>query len=398
MKSLCIVLILVCAGVCFTEESDMQILVDGNTAFALDLYQKIMETKGNQFFSPYSISTALAMTYGGARGETEKQMAHVLHFSLDQSKLHPTFHELQNHFQQIQQESEFSLNIANALWIQESYELLPKFQELNRMYYEANLFSVNFKKDPEGCRLKINEWVEKKTEERIKDLLGQGIIDSLTRLVLTNTLYFKAEWSRQFDPKKTQERDFWLTKEAKTKVRMMTQKSFFSYRERKNLQVLEMSYEGSNLSMVVLLPKKIDGLPELEQQLNTQTLKEWTSNLSAQQIEVFFPKFTTTRSFSLKEILTSLGMVNAFSDSADFSGMEPKKELKISKVVHKAFIDVDEAGTEAAAATAVVMAIKSANPPDDLPQFIADHPFLYLIRDKQTGTILFIGRLTEPGR
>ena len=397
MKSLCIVLILICAGVCFSEESNMQTLVDGNTAFALDLYQKIRETKGNHFFSPYSISTALAMTYGGARSKTELQMANVLHFSLDQSHLHSTFSELQNYFQKVQEESEFRLNIANALWIQDSYELLSEFLELNRKYYEANLFSVDFKKDPEGSRLKINDWVEKKTEEKIKDLLGEGIIDVLTRLVLTNTIYFKAEWSRKFDSKKTKEKDFWLTEETKTKVQMMTQKSFFGYRESQELQVLEMLYEGSNLSMIVILPRKIDGLSELEAQLNTQSLKEWTSNLSSKHVEVFIPKFTTTRSFNLNQTLVSLGMVDAFSDSADFSGIEPKKELKITDVVHKAFIDVDEEGTEAAAASAVVMGVKSALPPKDLPQFIADHPFLYLIRDRQTGTILFMGRLTEPG-
>ena len=397
MKSVCLVLILICAGVCFSEETEMQALVDGNTAFALDLYEKIRETKGNHFFSPYSISTALAMTYGGARNKTEKQMADVLHFSLDQSKLHPTFFELQAYFQKIQEESEFRLNIANALWLEKSYDLLSEFLKLNQKYYEANLFNVDFIKDPEGSRLKINDWVEQKTEEKIKDLLGKGIIDALTRLILTNTIYFKAEWTRKFEPHKTKEKDFWMTEGTKTKVKMMTQKSFFGYRESKDLQVLEMSYKGGNLSMVVLLPKKIDGLSELETQLNPQSLKEWTSNLSITHIEVYIPRFTTTRSSNLKKILESLGMIDAFSDSADFSGMEPKKELKISDVVHKAFIDVDEAGTEAAAATAVVMGVKSALPPRDLPQFIADHPFLYLIRDKQTGTILFMGRLTEQG-
>jgi serpin B len=397
MKALCFVLILMCAGVSISQESDMQTLVDGNTAFALDVYQKIRETKGNHFFSPYSISTALAMTYGGARGETEKQMADVLHFSLDQTKLHATFSDLQNYFQKIQEESEFRLNIANALWIQKSYELLSEFLELNRKYYEANLFRVDFKKDPEGSRLKINDWVKKKTEEKIKDLLGEGIIDILTRLVLTNTIYFKAEWWRKFDPNKTEEKDFWMTEKIKTKVPMMTQKSFFSYWESTDLQVLEMNYEGANLSMIILLPRKIDGLSKLESELDIQSLKEWTANLRIEHVEVFIPKFQTTRSFNLNKILISLGMGDAFSDSADFSGIEPKKELKISDVVHKAFIDVDEAGTEAAAASAVVMGIKSAPPPKDLPQFIADHPFLYLIRDRQTGTILFMGRLAEPG-
>jgi serpin B len=384
-------------GMCFSEESDMQILVDGNTAFAIDLYQKIRETKGNHFFSPYSISTALAMTYGGARAETETQMATVLHFNLGQKKLHSTFSELQNHFKQTQQEGEFRLNIANALWVEKSYELLSEFLELNQKYYEANLFGVNFINDPEGSRFKINDWVEKKTEEKIKDLLGKGIIDTLTRLVLTNTIYFKAEWTRKFDAKKTNEKDFWMTEEAKTKVQMMTQKSFFGYSENNDLQVLEMPYKGSNLSMIVLLPRTIDGLSELESKLSSQSLKEWTSNLSIKHIEVFIPKFTSTRSFNLNSTLLSLGMVDAFSDSADFSGMEPKKELKISDVVHKAFIDVDEEGTEAAAASAVVMGIKSAPLPEDLPRFIADHPFLYLIRERITGTIVFMGRFTEPG-
>jgi serpin B len=338
------------------------------------------------------------MTFGGARNETEKQMADVLNFSIDQSDLHPTFSELQNYFQKIQEESEFRLNIANALWIEESYELLSEFLELNRKYYDANLFSVDYKNDPEVSRLRINDWVEKKTEEKIKDLLGEGIIDTLTRLILTNTIYFKAEWGRKFDSKKTKDKDFWMTRETKTKVKMMAQKSFFGYYENNDLQILEMSYKGSNLSMIVLLPRKIDGLSKLEEQLNIQSLTEWTSNLSIKHVEVFIPKFTTTRSFNLNKTLISLGMVDAFSDSADFSGMEPKKELKITDVVHKAFIDVDEAGTEAAAATAVVMGIKSALPPKDIPQFNANHPFLYLIREKQTGTILFMGRLTQPGK
>lgn len=396
MKSLCFVLILMSVVTCFSEESDMQILVDGNTAFALDLYQKISETKGNHFFSPYSLSIALAMTYGGARGETEKQMATVLHFSLGQNKLHSTFSELQNHFKQIQQEGEFRLNIANALWIQNNYEILRDFRELNRKYYEANLFGVNFINDPEGSRRKINDWIERKTQGRIKDLLGKGIIKTLTRLVLTNALYFKGDWMRKFNPDKTRKKDFWITEESKTKVRMMTQKNFFGYSESKELQVLEMSYEGVDLSMIILLPRKKDGLAELEKKLNTQTLTEWLSILRIKHVEISIPKFETIRSLNLKQILSSLGMVDAFSNRADFSGIELKKELKISDVVHKAFINVDEAGTEAAAASAVVMGIKSALPPKDLPQFIADHPFLYLIRDRITGTILFMGRLTEP--
>jgi serpin B len=390
--------LLFCVLVSQAGDTDMRDLVQGNTTFALDMYHQVRAREGNIFFSPYSISTAFAMTYTGARSTTAEQMAEVLHFSFDPCQLHPAFHELQTHFNTLQESRPFRLNITNALWIQKDYALLQEFKDLNQKYYGANLFNLNFKGDPEGSRLKINDWVEDKTEGKIKDLLPGGVIKTLTRLVLTNTIYFKAEWEHTFNADKTEEQDFWISAEDKIKVRMMTQKAPLGYWENETLQVLEIPYVQRDLSMIVCLPRKRDGLPDLESKLTTETLQEWTSGLERQHVNIFFPKFTTTQNLNLKEILLALGMVDAFTDAADFSGMESKKELHITDALHKAFIDVDEKGTEAAAATAVVMGITSIRPPEVVPEFRADHPFLFLIRDNRTESILFMGRLTQPGK
>jgi serpin B len=397
MKTITVFLISACALFGFSQKSDVSCIVRGNTDFAIDIYQKISPESGNIFFSPYSISTALAMTYVGARSETEKQMAQTLRFTLPQEQLHPAFCELQSGLQGRQKAFDFKLNIANALWIEKSYKLLSEFLDVNKKYYDANLFHLDFKKDTDKSRLKINDWVEKKTEKKIKDLLSKGIITALTRLVLTNTIYFKAEWEKQFHANSTNTADFWLTADEKTDVQMMQQKSRFGYREYRNIQILEMRYKEEALSMFVFLPKKIDGLHDLESQLSSESLKAWTSNLTSREVMVYMPKFETTKALNLKKILTSLGMTDAFSRKADFSGMEPRKELFISDAVHKAFIDVDEAGTEAAAATAVVLEVTSAFPIKEPPVFNANHPFMFLIRDNETQSILFMGRLTNPG-
>ncbi len=375
---------------------DLQSLVRGNTAFALDMYQNVRLNEGNIFFSPYSISTAFAMTYAGARCETQKQMAGAFSFSLDPYQLHPAFSELQAHFQKLQEHRPFRLNVANALWIQKEYELLKAFVELNQKYYGTNLFILDFHKDPEGSRLKINDWVKDKTEGKIRDLLPGGAIKTFSRLVLTNTIYFKAEWQNTFNAHNTKDQDFWITPEEKIKVQMMSQKDRFGYWENETLQILEMPYIRKDLSMVVFLPQKKDGLPDLESNLTPKTLEEWTSNLNQQQVNVLFPKFTTTQNIDLKKILRDLGMIDAFTKNADFSGMEPKKELYITDALHKAFIDVDEVGTEAAAATAVSVGVTAIQPPKVVAEFRADHPFFYLIQDNQTRSILFMGRLTRP--
>jgi serpin B len=378
-------------------EIDLKRLARGNSAFALNMYHKICDIEGNIFFSPYSISTAFVMTYAGARCETQKQMASVFQFTLSPDELHPSFRALQTHFEELQKKSPIRLNIANALWIQKGYELLQTFLELNQKYYQTSLFNLDFYKDPEGSRIEINRWVEDRTEGKIRDLLPGGAIKNLTRLVLTNTIYFKAEWQNTFSKHNTKEHDFWVTGEEKVRAQMMSQKARFGYWENDTLQVLEMPYIKKDLSMVVFLPRQKGGLPDLESILDIKILEDWISNIKPQHVKVFFPKFKTTQNIDLKRILKTLGMTDAFTDDADFSGMELKKELYITDAVHKAYIDVDEIGTEAAAATAVSVGVTSILPPEIVPEFRADHPFLFLIKDNKTESILFLGRLTRPG-
>ncbi len=379
----------------------------GNTEFALDLYAKLKdEKKGkNLFFSPYSISSALAMTYAGARGNTAKQMADVLHFDLEQKKLHPAFAALTNNMK-ISGQKGLELHIANALWGQQGYKFLDEFVALNNKNYGAGLKDVDFVGATEEARKTINKWVEKQTKDKIKNLLKPGVLDSLTRLVLTNAIYFKGDWVKQFDKKLTKKENFSVTPGKKVKVSMMAMKPSgrkelkLNYGETDDAQVLELPYKGDKVSMVILLPKKVDGLSALEKSLSADTLRNCISKLHKRKLAaVYLPKFKMTCEFKLGEALQYLGMRDAFVfGKADFSGMNGVtsglERLYITAVVHKAFVDVNEEGTEAAAATAVVMG--RGGRPKPPPEFRADHPFLFLIRDKATGSILFMGRVVNP--
>ncbi len=376
------------------DNSDLQTVVKGNSVFGFDLYQNLRENKGNLFFSPHSISTALAMTYAGARGQTEKEMAEVLHFSLKQEPLHSSFSELQSHLNSIQNKGHIKLSIANSLWAQEGYHFLDTFFNLNKKCYGAGLNFVDFATKTEAARKTINIWVENKTQQKIKELIKPRMIDSLTTLVLCNAIYFKGDWLSQFDKKRTMDADFYISPDKTIKVSMMSQKSEFKFKDFGNFSAIELSYEGNDLSMIVFLPKKVDGLVELERNLTNDNVKNWidkVSNSYESEILVSLPKFKTTCEFELANVLAEMGMPHAFAD-ADFSGMTGKKDLFINKVIHKAFVDVDEEGTEAAAATAVVekMGISKTL------TFRADHPFVFLIRENQKGSILFIGRIVNP--
>ena len=376
------------------DSSDTKTISEGNTSFALNLYGKVKEAEGNLFFSPYSISTALAMTYAGARGNTEKQMAEVLHFTLDQKQLHPAFARLEAQLNSVQEKREIELSVANALWSQKDYVFLKEFLDLTKKCYGAVLNLVDFKTACEAVRKKINAWVEEKTKNKINDLIKPGVLNPLTRLVLTNAIYFKGNWESQFKTTQTKEAPFWLAPGKSTKVPMMTQKQKFRYMESSNLQMLELPYVGNDLSMIVLLPKKIDGLAQIETALCTGNLTAWMGLLREREILVFLPKFKMTSQFSLGKTLTSMGMSDAFAGKADFSGMTGKKDLYISEVIHKAFVDVNEEGTEAAAATAVTMKLLSM--PALPPVFRADHPFIFLIRHNPSKSILFLGRVANP--
>ncbi|UCH93161.1 MAG: serpin family protein [Candidatus Aminicenantes bacterium] len=378
------------------EEKPKSVLVaEGNTAFALDLYQELKDARGNIFFSPYSISTALAMTYAGARGNTAKQMADVLHFTLDQNELHPAFARLEALLNEVQTRGDLQLHVANSLWPQEGYPFLKEYLALVKKHYGVAITPLDYQGAAEEARKIINQWVEEKTKDRIKNLIQPGVLDALTRLVLTNAIYFKGNWASQFDEKRTQEDTFYLLSGKTIRTPLMAQDQEFAYSENEFLQVLELPYVGETLSMLVLLPKKNNGLPELEKQLAPGALKRWTTGLKKQKVKVFLPKFKMTSQFSLAKTLASMGMDDAFALKADFSGMDGRKWLYIGAVIHKAFVDVNEEGTEAAAATAVVMRIRMARPTPP-PTFRADHPFIFLIRENTTRSILFMGRVLDP--
>jgi serine protease inhibitor len=380
-------------------------LVSGQTAFTLALYAQLKNNKSNSnlFFSPYSLSTALAMTYVGAKGETQEQMSEVLHFPQNQEKLHPAFGQLQEQINQAQKK--VVLNIANALWGQKDYPFLSAFQEDVILYYKANLKSVDFAQ-PEVIRQEINTWVEEKTNYKIKDLVKQGVITELTRLALVNAIYFKGDWAYPFKAEKTTPLPFWVNQGERIDVPMMRQKSHFEYREieQDGVEILELpygiaptrsEYDKNNLSMIILLPKERDGLAELERSLTPEKLGSWLRWLRYQKVNVFLPKFKINSGFELSQVLSGMGMPDAFRpEKADFSGIDGTRDLSISSVIHQAFVEVNEQGTEAAAATAVFATTRGLPPPT--PEFRADHPFIFLIRHNSSGSILFMGRVVNP--
>ncbi len=381
-----------------SSKADVASVVEGGNAFAFDLYAKLKGRKGNLIFSPYSISTALAMTYAGARGETAAEMRKTLRFAFGQEKLHPAMADLVDDLNKRGGDgddgSAYELVVANRLWGQAGYHFLAPFLGLNKAYYGAGLEQVDFARATERARKTINDWVEDRTRDKIKELLKPGILTPLTRLVLTNAIYFKGNWASEFKEERTSDAPFHVTPGRTVNVPTMRQTEKFGYTEAQGLQILEMPYVGDDLSMVVLLPRKADGLGELEAALSAGDVKTWVSRLRERKVAVFLPKFKAEFGLDLKEVLLAMGMPLAFdSRRADFSGMDGTRELSISAVIHKAFVDVNEEGTEAAAATAVVMTRKSA---PRLPVFRADRPFVFLIRDRVTGSVLFIGRVTDP--
>jgi len=391
------------------ENMNEKIIVEGNNKFALELFAKLQNSKGNLFFSPYSISTALAMTHAGARNETESQMADVLHFPVSvnrgsDSKSKPSLNRQQFalEFGKIIQDlnnrgrkEAYTLTVANALWGQKDYGFLEEFLDLIENSYDGRLNEVDFIRAAEKARKTINTWVETKTNGKIKNLISEGVLDSMTRLVLTNAIYFKGNWAKQFEENRTQDAPFTLADGQKIDVAIMNQKSEFGYMETDSFQALELPYVNEELSMVILLPRKHDTLDEFEKTLTLENLTQWLTKIHKREVVVFVPKFKMTSQFGLAPVLKSMGMKDAFSSAADFSGINGKKDLFISAVIHKAYVEVNEEGTEAAAATGVVMRLTSVGPAP-IPVFRADHPFLFLIRDNLTGSILFIGRVANP--
>jgi serpin B len=383
--------------------------VVANNNFAFDLYSRLANQPGNLFFSPYSIETALAMTWAGARGETADQMSKVLHLSGDAGDIHAGFAALIKNLNAGEQPAgdflhdaelrgiPYQLFMANSLWCQQGYPFRDDFLKIVRDQYDAGLNQVDFVGATEPARQQINDWVAKQTQDKIENLIPRGGIDALTRLVLANAIYFKGHWRMEFDKSQTQAAPFYSNPSQTISVRTMNVQDRFGYTETENLQMLELPYFAEKMSMIVLLPKKVDGLPKLEQSLNAARMDQLLAQMQAREVNVFLPKFKLTSQFSLADTLHSMGMADAFSPQADFSGISSLPSLYIGAVLHKAYVDVDEEGTEAAAATAVIAVASAVEPPRPSPViFRADHSFLFFIRHDQTGAILFMGRVTSP--
>lgn len=379
--------------------SDLAELVAGNSAFAFDLYQAIRKKEGNLFYSPYSISVALATTYAGARGTTERQMADVLHFTLPQDRLHPAFNLLDQALAsrgataKSKDGKPFRLSIANSLWGQAGYKFLPAFLDTLAENYGAGLRLVDFSSAPEAARKTINDWVSDQTEGKIKDLIPQGAIDTLTRLVLANAIYFNAAWMYPFDKDATEEGVFYLLDGSQVAVPMMHQDKHFRYFAGEGIQAVELPYDGDEVSMVLLVPDR-GTFAAFEEALTAGKVAEILEKMEPVNVNLAVPKFKYDATLSLADTLKTMGMPEAFSLNADFSGMDGTRNLTITDVFHKAFVAVDEAGTEAAAATAVVIGLTAM--PLSPVELTVDRPFVFLIRDIQTGVILFVGRVLNP--
>jgi serpin B len=374
-----------------------QDVVEGNTAFALDLYRELKSAPGNLFFSPYSISTCLAMTYAGARGDTEKQMGRVLHLDQDQQKVHAAFGELQRQLAEASNQNGIELSVANSVWAQKGHPFLPAFLAVAKDNYLANVNQADFVIEAEAARREINQWVARRTKEKIQNILPAGSLNGLTRLVLANAIYFKGIWAKPYNIAETSTQRFHVTTDRQASVPLMHHFDEIRYTENGDFQAVELPYKAGELSMVVLLPRQVDGCRDLENRLAPSFLARSLKEMRQQRVEIFLPKFKLESSFGLNDALARMGMPDAFGANSDFSGMDGTKFLYISGIFHKAWGEVNEEGTEAAAATVVVVAANAiSKPPPPPPVFRADHPFVFLIRDTRSGSILFLGRLSEP--
>ncbi|MBW2965900.1 serpin family protein [Candidatus Woesearchaeota archaeon] len=376
------------------NDKDVINVVNNNNQFALELYSELKDQNDNVFFSPYSIATALAMTYEGARTETAEEMQSVLHLpenGIVRRSSYARIHNLIN-----KKDKEYKLYSANAFWAQKDYPFLDSYKNTIKKYYAAEANNLDFIQETEKSRQTINNWVEEKTNNKIKDIIPPGAINSLTRLVLTNAIYFKGDWVLKFDKKKTRDAPFKITPDNEVTVKMMTltgEKARFNYAffPENEMQILELLYEGEDLSMLILLPKE-GNMQELEESLTAEKLNQWKSSMRETKIDVYMPKFKFETKYFLPQTLAKMGMPTAFKwPGADFSGMDGTQDLFISNVIHQAFVEVNEEGTEAAAATAVVVGITA------MPNFFrADHPFIFIIQERQTGGILFLGKVVDP--
>ncbi len=376
-----------------STQQGIQDVANANNKFTFDLYSELDKSEnGNIFYSPYSISSALAMTYEGAKGQTADEMKSVFHFP-ESNILGPNFAAIYNDINK--GAKDYELKTGNALWVQQDYPFLKDYTSKVEKYYGGKAANLDFIKETERSRQTINSFIGEQTNNKIKDLIPAGFLNAMTRLVLTNAIYFKGVWEWEFDKSDTREEEFKITPTNIVKTPMMymdPDKARFNYADTEDLQILELPYKGEKISMLVLLPT--ENLDSIESSLTAEKLNEYKFQMKETKLDsIALPKFELDTKYFMKDTLSALGMQTAFSGNADFSGMTGKKDLFIGFVIHQAYVKVDEEGTEAAAATAVGMKLTAVMPRN---VFRADHPFIFIIQEKETGNILFLGRVVDP--
>jgi serpin B len=369
----------------------------GLNRFSASVYEQVAKGAGNLVLSPFSISNALSMALVGARGQTAAEMSKVLGQLRDDPKYHEQFHALVEQIAKAANGGGNQLLSANRLWLQQDFKTLPQFRDTLLNVYQAPAAQVDFERNLERARADINAWTGEHTNGKIRDLFASGALDSRTRLVLSSAVYFYGKWEHAFPPTETRPEAFHLSTGATQQTDFMHQTGRFGYAETPAGQLLEMRYAGTGLAFDVLLPKKDAPADTLENGLNPERLSGWLGSLANRSVQVALPKFRIEYGTSLVPVLQALGMRSAFSPTADFSGIDDRRDLQISQVVHKAYIDVSEAGTEAAAATGLGVALV-AMVRTEVPVFRADRPFLFQIRDTRSGLVLFTGRVMDPKR
>jgi serpin B len=359
------------------------------------MYSILGKETGNIFFSPYSISQAFAVLNEGAKGNTAKEIETAFGLPEDSAKRKELMASINARLNS--QNDAYKLSVANAIWMQNEYPILDSYKNVVTSAYGAEARNLDFVSDAEPSRKTINSWVADKTNQKILELLPQGSIDAMTRLVITNAIYFKGTWVKEFEKNKTKDGVFTVNGLQKVNIPFMyrqDEEAIFNYMENSDLQMLEMGYKGDTLSMIVLLPKK--DITKLENTFTLENLNGWKTKLVEQRVNVVFPKFKFTTNREISNDMKELGIKDAFTDQADFSGIATAEKLSVTNVYHKAFVEVNEEGTEAAAATGIIIGITSIRDPPVIPSFTANHPFLFLIQEKASGNILFMGRVNNP--
>ena len=378
----------------FEKTNELSVNELENKDFVFAFYSEIAEEdkKSNIFFSPLSISTAFSMAYEGAKENTASEMRQVFGFEPDDVKRQKAISEMSSMFNH--KDGWYNLQVANALWIKDGYEIKQTYLDTVKNHYSGNADSVDFVTD-DGIN-KINSWVKQNTKNKIQDILAPNSTDEMTRMIITNAVYFNGKWSSEFNPKNTSEKPFWTDKDNSAMVSMMRQSAgIYNYADVENIQALELDYLGGDISMIVLLPKDRDGIEAIEEHMDGKKFNAIKERMTRQSLSVEIPKFEFETKYNLKVPLQSLGLQDAFDkDNANFQGIT-KEQVYLDRAAHKAFVNVNEEGTEAAAITALVMR-NTSGPPEPVAEFVADHPFMFVIQEKNTGEILFVGRLVNP--